>query len=72
MISAISIFPTNVVCIMLDRTLQTAKRTTFMRSKKKEENLKRTASMKVKAGERLPTAEARVGELYSIPLYEHI
>ena len=37
--------------------------------KKKKRNLKMTASMKVKAGVRLLTAEARVGELYSIPIY---
>jgi hypothetical protein len=35
---------------------------------KKMKNLKMTASMKVKAGDRLLMAEARVGELYSIPL----
>ena len=30
-----------------------------------------TANMKVKAGVRLPMAEARVGELYSMPLQPH-
>ena len=30
-----------------------------------------TAKMKVKVGVRLLMAEARVGELYSIPLYRH-
>ena len=38
---------------------------------RKEQNLKMTASMKVKAGVRLLTADARVGELYSIPIYPH-
>lgn len=31
-----------------------------------------TANMKVNAGTRLPITEARVGELYSIPLYWQI
>ena len=35
-------------------------------------NLKKTASMKVKADVRLLMAEARVGKPSSIPLYEHI
>lgn len=36
--------------------------------KEREGNLKRTARMKVKAGVRLPMAEASVGELKLIPL----
>lgn len=38
---------------------------------RKKRNLKMTASMKVKAGVKLPMAEARVGELYSMPIYPH-
>lgn len=36
--------------------------------KKRKRNLKKIASMKVKAGSRLAIAEARVGELKSMPL----
>lgn len=39
--------------------------------KKGKRNLKKTASMKVKAGSRLAIAEARVGELKSMALYPH-
>ena len=39
---------------------------------RKKRNLKMTASMEVKAGvNKLPMAEARVGELYSMPIYPH-
>ena len=45
------------------------KRRRRRRRLRKKRNLKMTVSMKVKAGVRLLTAEARVGELYSIPIY---
>ena len=39
---------------------------------RKKRNLRMTASMEVKAGvNKLPMAEARVGELYSMPTYPH-
>lgn len=39
---------------------------------RKKRNLRMTASMEVKAGvNKLPMAEARVGELYSMPIYPH-
>lgn len=41
-------------------------------SKREMIYLRMMASTKVKAGVRLLKAEARVGELYSIPLYAHM
>lgn len=48
--------------------LKTAAKQLHEGKKSKVQNLKMTASMKVKAGTRLLMAEARVGELMLIPL----